>query len=113
MTVGIMLIYQTAEAIPGIWFGLPSNVLLTLMVVTRLILNVKNARAAMGTTRVGGLRKAPITVLTESSALYAARSKLVSTRMGKKMSTALVGPLETHVRAFPHSHNLLRAGCLM
>jgi len=48
------------------------NVLLTLMIITRLVLHRKNIRDAMGTTAgVGGLYKAVITILVESAALYA------------------------------------------
>jgi hypothetical protein len=49
------------------------NVVLTLMIVTRLILHSKNVRNAMGAaTTVTGLYKTIVTMLIESSALYAA-----------------------------------------
>lgn len=48
------------------------NVLLTLMIVTRLILHHKNIRDALGPlARTGGLYKTIVTILTESCALYA------------------------------------------
>ena len=49
------------------------NALLTLMIITRLILHSRNVRKAVGTTAgVTGLYKAIVTMLVESSALYAA-----------------------------------------
>ena len=83
---GILFIYQTtrpASAIVAldevVHFGAPYfsiafalNVLLTLMIITRLVLHRKNIRNAMGTTAgVGGLYKTAITILIESSALFA------------------------------------------
>jgi len=87
----VMLVQQTWQANNGIWdtvvinFGLPYfsisislNVLLTLMVVTRLFLHSKDIRATMGAPGgISGLYKAIITMLVESSALYAVNSLLV------------------------------------
>ena len=48
------------------------NIILTVMIVTRLILQRRNLRNIMGTTGgVGGLYKTAATILVESSALYA------------------------------------------
>jgi hypothetical protein len=48
------------------------NVLLTLMIVTRLILHIRNMRNAMGTSvEASGLYKSIVSVLVESCALYA------------------------------------------
>lgn len=48
------------------------NILLTLMIVTRLILHRRNNKAAMGSMdSVGGLYKAIVTIIVESYALYA------------------------------------------
>ena len=82
--MGILLIYQYAVQTPGLWSGVPYfsislslNVLLTLMIVIRLILHARNTRIALGMTGVGGLCKAIVTMLVESSALYAVSSLLV------------------------------------
>ena len=70
-------IFSTFSA--TVHFGVPYfsisfalNALLTVMIVTRLILQRKNLRNIIGTTSgVGGLYKAAATILVESSALYA------------------------------------------
>ena len=53
--------------------SLSLNVLLTLMIVTRLILHSRNIRKAMGTRDrpVGSYLGTIVTILVESSALYA------------------------------------------
>ena len=86
LAMGIAYIYQVArtfdlDATSGTLadFGTPYyaisislNVLLTLMIVTRLIRHSRNIRIAMGASaRVGGLYKTAITMLVESCALYA------------------------------------------
>ena len=82
--MGILFIYQYIAQTPGLWSGVPYfsislllNALLTLMIVIRLILHARNTRAALGTTGIGGLCKAIITMLVESSALYSVSSLLV------------------------------------
>lgn len=56
---------------PYITISFLLNVLLTLMIVTRLVWHRRNIRNAMGgAASAGGLYKAIITVLVESSALY-------------------------------------------
>ena len=53
--------------------ALSLNVLLTLMLITRLVLHSKNIRSVMGTQDgASGLYKTIITMLVESGALYAA-----------------------------------------
>ena len=53
------------------------NVLLTLMIGIRLILHSRKLRKSLGTpTRASGLYKAIVTMLVESSALYAVSSLL-------------------------------------
>lgn len=88
--MGIMLIYQTSQPNSSIWssaaidFGLPYfsismalNIILTLMIVTRLVLHRRNVRTAMGAPGgATGLYNAIITMLIESSALYAINSLL-------------------------------------
>ena len=82
--MGIMLVYQTAELTGGVWFGLPYfsialslNILLTLMIVVRLILHTGNIRTSMGNSGTNGLYRVIVTMLVESSALYAVSSLLV------------------------------------
>jgi len=86
-----MLVQQTWQAVGGVWntivmsFGLPYfsvtlslNIILTLMVVIRLVLHSKDVRATLGAPAgISGLYKAIITMLVESSALYAVNSLLV------------------------------------
>ena len=86
----LMTIYQAARHHDTTWgdvvfrFGLPYlsisislNVLLTVMIVVRLIVHVRDIRTAMGgASGMGGLYKAFVTMLIESSALYAVSSLL-------------------------------------
>ena len=53
------------------------NVLLTLMIVIRLVLHSRKIRTSMGIAGIGGLCKAIITMLIESSMIYATSSFLV------------------------------------
>lgn len=89
IALGILLEYRTSQP-SSIWnslaadIGIPYfsitvslNVLLTLMIVTRLVLHGRSFRDAMGTpARASGLYKAVITILVESSAIYAVTSLL-------------------------------------
>ena len=109
--MGIMLVYQTAELTGGVWFGLPYfsialslNVLLTLMIVIRLILHTRNIRTSTGESGISGLYKVIVTMLIESSALYAVSSLLVlgPSSAGNSASDIFIPILaETQVRAFP------------
>ena len=87
--MGIVLVYQTSQpssiwnslaattGIPYFSISVSLNVLLTLMIVTRLILHGRNIQSAMGgPVRVGGLYKTVVTMLIESCALYAVTSLL-------------------------------------
>ena len=108
--MGIMLLYQTAESTGGVWLGLPYfsislslDVLLTLMIVIRLILHARDTRASMGKTGIGGLYKVIVTMLIESSALYAVSSLLVlgPASAGNNVADIFLFILaETQVRAF-------------
>lgn len=82
--MGIMLVYQTSRPDSKVWtslavnFGLgyfslslSLNILLTLMIVTRLILHTRNIMGAPAR-----VYRAIITMLIESSALYAVNSLL-------------------------------------
>ena len=100
--MGIMFIYQTSQPNSSLWssiainFGLPYfsislslNILLTLLIVTRLILHSRNIRKAMGApSGANGLYKTIITVLVESSALYAINSLLFVGPWGAKSHVA-------------------------
>ena len=122
--MGIMLVYQATEVTDGVyfsvWFGLPYfsislslNVLLTLMIVIRLMLHARDIRASMGGTGIGGLYKVIVTMLIESSALYAVNSLLVlgPSSAGNSASDIFIPILaETQVCA---SHDCdLWTGCL-
>lgn len=67
------------------------NVLLTLMIVTRLILHNKNIRNAMGTShKPGGLYNAVVTMLIESCAIYAVTYLLYIGPWSTKNSAQLI-----------------------
>ena len=88
--MGIVLIgYQISHPYSNLWnaadvnLGLPYfsislalNILLTLMIVIRLILHNREVRTATGLTEAGGTYKNIVTMLVESSALYAVTSLL-------------------------------------
>ena len=88
--MGIITLYLSSQPGSSLWkgitvnFGLPYftisvglNVLLTLMISARLLLHSRNIRGAMGSTNgVGSLYRAIVTMLIESSALYAVTSLL-------------------------------------
>ena len=80
-----MFIYLSTElvdappwvALPYFTISLSLNIILTLMIVIRLILRARETRAALGITGIGGLSKAIVTMLVESSTLFAVSSLLV------------------------------------
>ena len=88
--MGIITLYLSSQPGSSLWhgitvnFGLPYftisvglNVILTLMISGRLLLHSRNIRGAMGsTTGVNSLYRAIVTMLIESSALYAVTSLL-------------------------------------
>ena len=82
--MGIAYVYQNAvtftperATLPYFSLSLALNIILTFMIVIRLVLQVRNTRAAMGISGIGGLCIAVITMLVESCALYAASVLLV------------------------------------
>ena len=84
IAVGAILIHRSTEVLGSVWpalaylsISVSLNVLLTLMIVIRLVLHVRDTRAALGITGIGGLSKAIITMLIESCALYSASPLLV------------------------------------
>ena len=87
--MGIMFIYRTSQptsisdslasntGIPYFSISISLNILLTLMIVGRLVLHSRNIRNALGTQAGGGgMYKALVTMIIESSALYAVSSIL-------------------------------------
>ena len=118
IAMGIVLVYQNAEVDGGVWSGLPYysisislDILLTLMIITRLILHTRNVRTALGLRGVGGLSKAIITMLIESCALYAVSSLLVLGPLSVRNDASVIFvPIlsETQVGAFgPRSSDRL------
>ena len=82
--MGITFLYQSTDSASGLWSSLPYftislslNILITLMIVTRLLLHTRNLRAALGRAGSGGLYNTVVTMLIESSAVYAVISLLV------------------------------------
>ena len=82
--MGITFIYQGTvgnttdwSAIPYYSISLSLNVILTFMIVTRLVLYVRDTRAAIGVTGIGGLCNAIVTMLIESCALYSVTLLLI------------------------------------
>ena len=121
--MGTLLIYQGSQPESSIWtpiainFGLPYfsisvslNILLTLMIVTRLLLHCRNVHAALGNPDwIAGLYKAIITMLIESSALYAVNSLLFIGAWGAGSHVAdIFLPIlaEIQVRVSPRDRNL-------
>ena len=117
---GIMLVHRSCQPNSGFWdsitiyFGLSYlsisvslNVLLTLMIVIRLVLHSRNIHAAIGVpSGLTGLYKAVVTMLVESSAIYAVSSLLCLGFGGSgsyvaEVFTAILA--ETQVRALSPS----------
>ena len=110
-----MFLYQTSRPAISAWaanankFGTPYlsisislNILLTLMIVTRLVLHTRNNRAALGASGgIGGLYKAIVTVLIESCALYAVSSLLIVAPKTSVVEAFLPILYETQVRTPP------------
>ena len=109
------LVYQGSGVTNAVWgpfashpttpflsVSIPLNVLLTLMIATRLVLHGGNIRAAAGPPGIGGLYKTIVTILVESSALYAVSSLLVIAEGGSRIAYIFLPILaETQVRAVP------------
>ena len=117
---GIMLVHRSLQPNSGVWdpvaiyFGLSYlsislslNVLLTLMIVIRLVLHSRNIRAAIGApSGLTGLYKAVVTMLIESSAIYAVSSLLYLGFWGSRSYVAEVFSAiltETQVRTLSPS----------
>jgi hypothetical protein len=89
LAMGIFFIYKTSQpdsisnslasntGIPYFSISISLNILLTLMIVVRLLLHSRNIRNALGARAgAGGIYNAVVTMLIESSALYAVSSIL-------------------------------------
>ena len=125
--MGIILLYQASQPDKDLWntvavnFGLPYfsisiafNILLTLMIIIRLVLHSRKVNMAMGLTGMGGLCRAVVTMLIESSALYAVNSLLfvVPWGTGSHVADIFLGPLsQTQVGFFENLAPWTR--CLM
>ena len=112
IAMGITFVYQAVIPAGITWSGLPYysislslNVLLTLMIIIRFIVHARNTRTALGTTGIGGLYKAVITMLVESCAIFTVSSLLVIGPWGAGISPIvnLFMPIlyQTQVRAIP------------
>ena len=109
--MGVMLIHQSSQVASDDWSAIPYfsisislDLLLTLMIVIRLILFARNTRTAVGMVGIGELCRAIVTMLIESSTLYAVNSLLfvVSWATGSHAAQIFLPVLaETQVRAFP------------
>ena len=99
-------------AVPYLSISISLNVILTLMIATRLILHSRNAGAAMGSPGgVCGWYKTTITTLVESSALYAVSSLLVVAQARSGISNTFIPILcQTQVCASPRRD--YRTDCL-
>ena len=111
--MGITLVYKTSQPV-SIWgslnlgtpfysIALSLNVLLTLMIATRLILHSRDIRNALGPlVRADRLYVTLVTILVESSALFAANSLLYIGPLyaGSSLSGVFITPLTvTQVRS--------------
>ena len=126
VVTGTLLLMPSAEGGGGCTLGIVSlknisvshysisislNVLLTLMIVARLVLHSRNIRTSMGIAGIGGLCKVIITMLIESSVIYATSSLLVIWLLGTGMggsSGFLFILAETQARALPRPQSLDR-----
>ena len=84
IAMGIIFVYQATGPTTIAWAAIPYsspslslNILLTLMIVTRLTLHVRGVQAVMGGIGSGGLCKAIVTMFFESCAINAVTSVLV------------------------------------
>ena len=110
IVTGTISVYQsaplTSRDLSGFSYfpiSLSLNILLTLMIVIRLILHTRSIRTTMGISGIGGSYKATVTMLVESSALFAVSSLLVTASLGAEsyiVETFYPILSETQVHAF-------------
>ena len=81
IVMGVMLVYQSAQITSNDWSAIPYfsistsfDLLLTLMIAIRLVVYARNTRTALGIAGIGGLCMAIVTMLIESSMIYAVNS---------------------------------------
>ena len=123
---GIWFIHETARP-GGTWTLLPSkigtpyfsitaglNVILTLLILSRLFLHGRNVRSAMGgQAKISSFFKAALAMIIESSALYAINSLLfvIPRGVGSYVANIFLPILaQTQVRAFLYTPHSLRLG---
>jgi len=131
VAIATVLLYQSTQPLSSAWYKLSFttpyysilvslNILLTLMIVTRLVLHTWNNRAALGASGgIGGLYKALITMLIESCALYAVSSLLVLTQtnvarvafLSILYETQVIAPLLIILRVANRSALISGGGC--
>ena len=123
VAMGVVFAYQ--NAVPDLattpWSGLPYyaislsfNILLTIMIVIRLILQAKNTRTTHGMTGIGGLYKAIVTMLIESCALYTVSSLLVIGPWAVDSPiTNVFLPILNQIQVSTFLRSQLRIDCLM
>jgi len=91
-------------SLPYFSIAISLNILLTLMIIIRLVLHSRNVHAATGSPAgISGLYKTVVTMLIESSALYAVSSLLVIGPMAARgLAVNLFFPIlaETQVCTF-------------
>ena len=99
-------------SVPYFSISISLNILLTLMIIIRLVLHSRNTRTtATALAGISGLYRTVITMLIESSALYAVSSLLIiGAYISGKCSADLFLPIlaETQVRVSPWSQFLGR-----
>ena len=105
------MVYQSAQLTSSYWSAIPYfsisislDLILTLMIVIRLVVYARNTRTAMGITGVGGLCKAIVTMLIESSIIYAVNSLLFIVLWAtKNYADDIFLPIlgQAQVRSFP------------
>ena len=99
-------------SVPYLSISISLDILLTLMIIIRLVLHSRNTRTtATALAGIGGLYRTVITMLIESSALYAVSSLLViGTYLSGNYSASVFLPIlaETQVCAFTWSKSLDR-----
>jgi len=85
--------------LPYYSISLSLNILLTLMIATRLILHRRNIRNAVGSAANSGLYNTVVAILVESCALYAVASLLMIGTLGAEspvlvVFSAFIGPIQ-------------------
>ena len=96
----------TRLGVPYYSISVSLNILLTLMIATRLIRHSRNLRSSIGPATDGGLYNTVVTMLVESCALYAVASLLfIGTLGGQSKIQGVFAPIfvNIQVRLFYYS----------